>query len=48
MSAPTAGRLSRRGVLGGALVVAFSLGGRALGQDGKLPGNLAKSPLLDS
>jgi len=41
--------LSRRRLLaGGALVVAFSMSGRAFAQDGKLPGNLAKSPLLDS
>src|SRR5207237_1364285 len=40
--------LSRRRLLGGALVVAFSMSGRAFAQEGKLPGNLAKSPLLDS
>ena len=40
--------LSRRGLLGGALVVAFSMSRRAFAQEAKLPGNLAKSPLLDS
>jgi nicotinate dehydrogenase subunit B len=49
VSALSAGRLSRRKLLaGGALVVAFSMSGRPFAQEGKLPGNLAKSPLLDS
>jgi nicotinate dehydrogenase subunit B len=50
MTGPMTG-LSRRRLLGnGALVVAFALSPRAFAQqaDAKLPGSLAKSPLLDS